>query len=59
MSRALGDFTYKRNPKVPAEEQIITCDPEIQEREITDEDEFVVIACDGMRIPRIMLNSTF
>lgn len=48
LSRALGDFTYKRNSKVPVEEQIITCDPEIIERQITEDDEFVVIACDGI-----------
>lgn len=48
LSRALGDFTYKRNPKIPAEEQIITCNPEIIERNLTDDDEFIVIACDGI-----------
>ena len=47
LSRALGDFTYKRNPRITAEEQIITSDPEIIEHQIDDEDEFIIIACDG------------
>lgn len=47
MSRALGDFTYKRNNNIPAEDQIITCNPEIIEHKITEDDEFLIIACDG------------
>ena len=29
LSRAIGDFEYKSNKKLPAEEQIITANPEI------------------------------
>lgn len=47
MARALGDFDYKKNGNLPPEAQIITCDPEIIEHQITEEDEFIIIACDG------------
>ena len=47
LSRALGDFTYKRNNNIPAEDQIITCNPEIIEHKITEDDKFLIIACDG------------
>lgn len=50
LARALGDFDYKRNEALSPEAQIITCDPEIVEHEMTDEDEFLIIACDGMPI---------
>jgi len=48
LSRALGDFEYKKNPDIPPEEQIITANPDIIIHELTDEDEFAVIACDGI-----------
>lgn len=49
LARALGDFEYKKNPKISPETQIITCDPEIIEHDITEEDEFFIIACDGTK----------
>lgn len=48
LARALGDFEYKKNTTVSAEDQIITANPEIIEHKITPEDEFVIIACDGI-----------
>ena len=48
LSRALGDFEFKKNYSLSPEEQAITADPEITCHETTDEDEFLVIACDGM-----------
>ncbi|ORX50932.1 PP2C-domain-containing protein [Hesseltinella vesiculosa] len=48
LSRAIGDFEFKQNDRLPAEEQIVTCNPDIISHEITDEDEFVVLACDGI-----------
>ena len=48
LSRALGDFTYKQNESLNAEEQIVTADPEIIEKEISEKDEFIVLACDGI-----------
>lgn len=50
LARALGDFDYKRNEALSPEAQIITCDPEIVEHDMTDEDEFLIIACDGKPI---------
>ncbi|KAI8644576.1 phosphatase 2C-like domain-containing protein [Parasitella parasitica] len=47
LSRALGDFDFKK-AKVPAEEQAVTADPDITVRTITDKDEFMVLACDGI-----------
>jgi protein phosphatase 2C family protein 2/3 len=48
MSRALGDFIFKRNQGQPQQEQIVTAYPEVQVYEVTPELEFVVIACDGI-----------
>ncbi|KAJ8472591.1 hypothetical protein ONZ45_g16601 [Pleurotus djamor] len=48
LSRALGDFTYKKNYSLGPEKQVITADPDITCHEITDEDEFLVLACDGI-----------
>ncbi|EPQ54511.1 PP2C-domain-containing protein [Gloeophyllum trabeum ATCC 11539] len=48
LARALGDFDFKKNYKLSPEKQIITSDPEIIEHQITEEDEFIVLACDGI-----------
>lgn len=48
LSRALGDFVYKMNNTLPVEEQTITANPDIIVRDITEEDEFIVLACDGI-----------
>ncbi len=50
LARALGDFDYKKNPSLRPEAQIITSDPEVIEHQITEEDEFIIIACDGMAL---------
>ncbi|PCH32954.1 protein serine/threonine phosphatase 2C [Wolfiporia cocos MD-104 SS10] len=44
LTRALGDFKYKKNVLLPPEAQIITADPEIIEHDITDDDEFLIVA---------------
>jgi len=46
-SRALGDFLFKQNSEMSPEEQAVTANPEITIHDITEEDEFLVIACDG------------
>jgi protein phosphatase PTC2/3 len=51
LSRALGDFRYKKNTSLPPEKQIITADPDVSVHDITEEDEFLVIACDGSFVP--------
>lgn len=49
LSRAVGDFEFKSNPKLSPHEQIVTCVPDIVEHKINyDLDEFVVLACDGI-----------
>ncbi|KAA1469982.1 PP2C-domain-containing protein [Dentipellis sp. KUC8613] len=48
LARALGDFEYKKDYKIPPEDQIITSNPEITQHDITDDDEFLVLACDGI-----------
>jgi len=48
LSRALGDFEFKKNYSLTPQKQVITCDPDITAHELTDEDEFLVLACDGI-----------
>ncbi|TFK91114.1 PP2C-domain-containing protein [Polyporus arcularius HHB13444] len=48
LARALGDFEYKKNASLGPEAQIITSDPEVIEHQITQEDEFLIVACDGI-----------
>ena len=48
LSRALGDYEFKNNPSLPPEEQIVTCNPELIEIKHVAENEFIVVACDGI-----------
>jgi protein phosphatase 2C family protein 2/3 len=62
LSRALGDFIFKNNDSLKAEDQIVTglgfkgpaflivclALPDIVEVAITDEHEFIILACDGI-----------
>lgn len=48
LSRALGDFEFKQSPSLPAEQQVVTADPDINSHTHTEEDEFIVVACDGI-----------
>ncbi|CAO3677847.1 unnamed protein product [Rhizopus microsporus] len=48
LSRAIGDFEFKQNNDLPPEKQAVTCHPDVLEHKITDEDEFLVLACDGI-----------
>lgn len=48
LSRALGDMEYKLNRKKGVEGQMITCVPEIRVETMSDKDDFVIIACDGI-----------
>ncbi|KAK9695231.1 Protein phosphatase 2C 2, partial [Basidiobolus ranarum] len=48
LSRAIGDFEFKQNSKLSAEQQAVTADPDVTEHLITSEDEFIVLACDGI-----------
>ncbi|CRL02198.1 CLUMA_CG015126, isoform A [Clunio marinus] len=48
LSRALGDFLFKRNQTIPAEKQIVTAYPEVSVHDLTEEWDFLVLACDGI-----------
>ncbi|KAH8512753.1 hypothetical protein H0E87_006162 [Populus deltoides] len=48
LSRAIGDAELKQNKKLPAEQQIVTANPDIRTVELCDDDEFLVLACDGI-----------
>ena len=48
LSRSIGDLKYKQNKRVSPSEQIITAQPDITRHEVEAEDEFMVIACDGI-----------
>jgi len=49
LSRALGDFDYKSNKELCEKEQAVTAFPEIREFQLQDGDEFMILACDGIR----------
>ncbi|XP_066253113.1 probable protein phosphatase CG10417 isoform X1 [Euwallacea similis] len=49
LSRAIGDHAYKENKDLSEREQMITALPDIKKLEINPgEDEFMVLACDGI-----------
>ena len=48
LSRAIGDLKYKMNPALPVEAQIITAHPDVRIFELTKEDRFFILACDGI-----------
>ncbi|EGN98389.1 hypothetical protein SERLA73DRAFT_183367 [Serpula lacrymans var. lacrymans S7.3] len=48
LSRALGDFEFKKNYSLIPQKQIITSDPDVTVHSVTEEDEFLVLACDGI-----------
>jgi protein phosphatase 2C family protein 2/3 len=48
LSRALGDFEFKKNYSLSPQAQIITANPDVTCHEIVEDDEFFVLACDGI-----------
>ncbi|KAH9373610.1 hypothetical protein HPB48_014793 [Haemaphysalis longicornis] len=48
LSRALGDFVFKKNEKKSPEEQIVTAYPDVIVKNLTPDHEFVLLACDGI-----------
>ncbi|KAM7399304.1 hypothetical protein PAMP_018585 [Pampus punctatissimus] len=48
VSRALGDFDFKEVDWRPQTEQLVSPEPEVYELERTPEDEFLILACDGV-----------
>jgi len=48
LSRALGDFDFKQNKSLPPALQAITAKPDVVVHERGPEDQFLVLACDGV-----------
>ncbi|PIC40783.1 hypothetical protein B9Z55_008413 [Caenorhabditis nigoni] len=48
LSRAFGDHAYKKNHALHLKDQMITAHPDIKIESLTPEDEFLVVACDGI-----------
>jgi len=48
LARAIGDVEFKQNKFLPAEKQIVTANPDINVVELCEDDEFFVLACDGV-----------
>ncbi|XP_065062331.1 uncharacterized protein LOC135689136 [Rhopilema esculentum] len=48
LSRAIGDHNYKNNEKLSPHEQVITAVPDVEEITLTKDDQFMIIACDGI-----------
>ncbi|GER30634.1 protein phosphatase 2C family protein [Striga asiatica] len=46
--KAGGDMEFKQNKFLPVEKQIVTANPDINIVELCDDDEFIVLACDGI-----------
>ena len=48
LSRAIGDFEFKKSAELSPEQQIVTAFPDVVTHPISDDDEFLIIACDGI-----------
>ncbi|KAL1459957.1 hypothetical protein WDU94_011902 [Cyamophila willieti] len=48
LSRALGDHQFKQNESLGPREQAVTALPDVTEKKVTPDWEFLVIACDGI-----------
>ncbi|KQJ91438.1 probable protein phosphatase 2C 70 isoform X2 [Brachypodium distachyon] len=48
LARAIGDMELKGNENLPAEKQIVSAEPEVNTVKLSEDDEFIVLACDGI-----------
>jgi serine/threonine protein phosphatase PrpC len=48
LSRAIGDLKYKQNKSLKPEEHPVTGNPDIYEYELTGDEDFIVMGCDGI-----------
>lgn len=48
LSRSLGDLEYKQNKRLPAEDQMITANPDVVVEPLTSDINFIILACDGI-----------
>ena len=51
LSRAIGDFEFKKSAELAPEQQIVTSFPDVTVHERSDDDEFMILACDGRSPP--------
>jgi len=48
LSRALGDFEYKNRADMDYKLQAVTCDAEMRQVTRSANDQFIILACDGI-----------
>lgn len=48
VSRAIGDLNFKSDPRLAPQDQRVSAEPDITEVARTPNDEFMVVACDGV-----------
>lgn len=48
LSRSIGDLEYKKDAGIPQKHQMITAFPDIKVESLRPEDQFLVLACDGI-----------
>jgi len=48
LSRSMGDLRFKKNTDLRASEQVVSCVPDVKNLTRQSDDEFMVIACDGV-----------
>ena len=48
LSRAIGDMEYKLNKAITPAEQIVTAVPDVRVLDLKRDDEFLILACDGI-----------
>jgi protein phosphatase 1G len=48
LSRSLGDLEYKQNKRLPPEDQMITANPDVVVESLTNDINFIILACDGV-----------
>lgn len=46
-SRSFGDFDFKTNKNTTIDDQVVTARPDVWERTVTEDDEFLILATDG------------
>ena len=59
LARALGDFEFKKNYSLTPDKQIITSNPDITMHEMSEDDEFFVLACDGRFLSEMSPNRSY
>eukprot|EP00448_Togula_jolla_P017642 CAMPEP_0170579104 /NCGR_PEP_ID=MMETSP0224-20130122/5811_1 /TAXON_ID=285029 /ORGANISM="Togula jolla, Strain CCCM 725" /LENGTH=489 /DNA_ID=CAMNT_0010902117 /DNA_START=66 /DNA_END=1537 /DNA_ORIENTATION=+ len=48
VSRGFGDFKHKSQAALPRDRQAVICTPEVKSIDLSPQDEFIVLACDGV-----------